>query len=319
MTDIKPEETKEAVKPEEVKEVAKQPETKSEVKKEIKKATKVAEKKVTTVSEFKELLKEYQIVAALNMENLPTKQLQKMRASLRDGCVIKMTKRRLLKIALEASKAEKKGIEELIPYLKAMPALLFTNQNPFTLYKKLEKSKSTAPAKSGQTAPKDVVVKAGPTSFAPGPIIGELAQIGVKAGIDGGKVVIKADSLVVKEGDAFSEMAAGILSRLGVEPMEIGLAITAVYEDGTIYTKDILAIDEDEFMQKISTAASESFNLAVEMAYPCEDTIELLLQAAFNNSKAVALEANILADAVVEDLLMKAEREASSLKAEAKQ
>jgi large subunit ribosomal protein L10 len=42
------------------------------------------------------------------------------------------------------------------------------------LYKILQKSKSSAPAKAGQTAPNDIYVKAGKTSFAPGPIIGEL-------------------------------------------------------------------------------------------------------------------------------------------------
>ncbi|MBI2112759.1 50S ribosomal protein L10, partial [Candidatus Woesearchaeota archaeon] len=36
----------------------------------------------------------------------------------------------------------------------------------------LEKNKSNAPAKPGQVAPKDITVKAGATSFAPGPIIG---------------------------------------------------------------------------------------------------------------------------------------------------
>ncbi|MFH1439410.1 MAG: 50S ribosomal protein L10 [Candidatus Woesearchaeota archaeon] len=272
--------------------------------------------KIKVVKEFKDLLKSYPIVAALNMENLPTKQLQQMRASLRDSCVIRMTKRRLMKIALDQIKNDVKEIEGIVPYLKGMPALLFTKENPFKLYNILEKSKSSAPAKAGQKAPKDIVVKAGPTSFAPGPIIGELGQIGIKAGIDNGKVVVKADSIVVKEGKEINAMTAGILTRLGIEPMEIGLAITAVYEDGTIYTKDVLAIDEDEFMRRLMEAGASGINLAVEIAYACNDTIEVLLQKAFNDSKAVALDANFMADAVVGELLAKAEAQAASLKAE---
>ncbi|MBT4540923.1 50S ribosomal protein L10 [Candidatus Woesearchaeota archaeon] len=284
-----------------------------------KKAKKLSETKVKVVSEFSNLLKEYPIVAAINMENLPARQLQQMRATLRkENCVLKMTKRRLIKKAIEKSK-DINGLEQLDPYLKGMPALLFTKENPFKLYKMLEKSKSKAPAKGGQTAPNDVVVKTGPTGFAPGPIIGELGQIGIKAGIEDGKVVIKADSVVVKEGEIINAQVAAILSRLGIEPMEIGLAITAVLEDGTIYKKDVLAIDEDEFMAKVMDAASSTFNLAVEVGYLCEDTVEVLLQKAYNDSKALALEANFMADAVVENLLAKAEAQASSLKAEVNQ
>ena len=284
-----------------------------------KKAKKVAETKVKVVSEFTQLIKEYPIVAAINMANLPAKQLQQMRATLRNNnCVLKMTKRRLIIKAIEKSK-DANGIDQLVPFLKGMPALLFTNENPFKLYKMLEKSKSKAPAKAGQIAPSDIIVKAGPTGFAPGPIISELGQVGIKAGIEDGKVVVKADSLVLKEGDEVNAQVAGILSRLGVEPMEIGLAITAVLEDGTIYKKDVLAIDEDEFMAKVMNAAASTFNLAVEVGYLCTDTVEVLVQKAYNDSKALALETNFMADAVVDNVLAKAEAQASSLKAKVNQ
>ncbi|MBI4454029.1 50S ribosomal protein L10 [Candidatus Woesearchaeota archaeon] len=281
--------------------------------------SKIAPKKDAAVKKFVQLFKTYPIVAALNMELLPARQLQVMRASLRGNCEMFMAKRRVMKIAFEQIKNEVKGIEQLVPHLKGMPALLFTSQNPFKLYKTLEKSKSSAPAKAGQTAPKDIVVKAGATSFAPGPIIGELGQIGIKAGIENGKVSIKQDSVVVKEGAVISDKVAALLTRLGIEPMEIGLNLTALYEKGMIYTKDVLAVDEKEYVQKITDVSTSCFNLAIEIAYPCKDTIELLVQKTFNDSKAVALEANIMADAVVGDLLAKAEREAMSVKAEAKQ
>ena len=41
-----------------------------------------------------DLIKEYPIVAAVNMEGLPTPQLQNMRSSLREKIVLRMTKRR---------------------------------------------------------------------------------------------------------------------------------------------------------------------------------------------------------------------------------
>ncbi len=278
----------------------------------------ISKEKKETVAEFVKLLKEYPIIGAVNMESLPTKQLQNMRAQLRETVVLKMAKRRLLQIAIEQIKDEKKGIEELIPLLRGMPALLFTKDNPFILYKKLAKNKSNAPAKAGQTAPKEIVVKAGPTAFAPGPIISELGTVGIKAGIDGGKVVVKADSVVAKEGDVIPAQLAGILTRLGIEPMEIGLDLTGVYEDGSIFKKDILAVDEDEYIAKIGQAGAWAFNLAVETAYLTDKTTEFLIQKAFRDSKNLALEQGIMCNAIAGDILAKAQAQASALKNEAK-
>jgi large subunit ribosomal protein L10 len=270
------------------------------------------------VDEFVKLIKEYPIIGAVNMENLPAPQLQVMRGQLRDAVVIRMTKRRLLKIAIEQAKAEKKGIEELEKHLKGMPALLFSKENPFKLYKTLKKSKSSAPAKAGQTAPRDIVVTAGPTPFVPGPVIGELGALGIKTSVEGGKIAIQEDTVVVKEGEEIKANVAGMLTRLGIKPMEIGLDLVAVYEDGTIYTKDILDIDEEQLLAQLQDANRWAFNLAVEVGYYTKDTVDMLVPKAFNEAKALALEANIMADAVAEELVAKAEAQGKSLKDEIK-
>ncbi len=266
------------------------------------------------VHEFSQLLEEYPIVGVVNMNNLPTKQLQNMRAQLRKTVVLRMTKRRLLKKAIDHVKAKKPGIEQIVPYMEGMPALIFTKDNPFALYKKIAKNKSTAPAKPGQVAPKDIEVKAGPTSFAPGPIIGELGSVGLKAGIEAAKVVIKTDTVVAKKGDVISEKLAGILARLGVEPMEIGLDLAAVYEQGSIFTKQILAIDEEVYKKNIGQAGRLALNLAVEAAYPTKETTQLLVQKAFRDAKGFGVTIGIMAKELVSDILVRAEAQMRSLK-----
>src|SRR3989338_6929382 len=104
----------------------------------------VADYKKNTVARFAKLIRDYPIIGVVNMENLPAPQLQKMRAQLRDKMVLLMTKRRLLNIAIDSCKNDKKDIEKLNEHLKGMPALLFTKENPFTLFKTLKKNKSKA-------------------------------------------------------------------------------------------------------------------------------------------------------------------------------
>ena len=276
----------------------------------------IPEAKKKVVKHYVDLIKQYPIIGSVKMEGLPTAQLQKMREQLRGKVDIVMAKSRLIKIALDQVESEKPGISKLKDYMRGMPALIFTKDNPFALYKTLQKNKSGAPAKAGQEAPKDVVVPAGPTGFAPGPIISELGGVGIKAGIENAKVVIKADSTVIIEGEIFSQKLAGILTRLGIEPMEIGLDLVATYEDGEIFTKSTLNVDEDEYRQNIQMFASEAFNLAMFVAYPTSDTLVPMFVKAASESRNLAVNAPIYENDVIDMILAKAQAQAQSVASE---
>lgn len=278
------------------------------------KTTHAAEYKKDKIKVLLDLIKKYNIIGIINLQNLPSSQYQAMRRQLRGKVELFMTKRRLMNIALEQVK-DVKGIELVKQSLQGMPALLFTKENPFSIYKTIKKNKSPAGAKAGQVSPRDVVIPAGPTPFAPGPVIGELSQLGIKAGVQEGKIVVKEDKLAVKEGEVFTAPMASMLTRLGIYPMEIGLDLTAVFEKGILYPKSVLDVDEKEFEKKLVTAVQHATNLAVETAYPAKQTINLMLQKAFRNAKELAVSQGILAKEVIEDMLSKAQSQMSSLKA----
>ncbi|MBS3168986.1 50S ribosomal protein L10 [Candidatus Woesearchaeota archaeon] len=277
----------------------------------------VSEQKQKLVQAIAEKVKEYPIIGIVNMQNLPAQQLQVMRSTLRKkGVEIVMTRKRLIVKVLQDS--PKQDIRQLTEKVKGMPALILTKENPFSLYATLQKNKSQAPAKAGQTAPRDIVVKAGPTNFAPGPIISELASVGIKTKVDGGKLAILADVTVAKEGVVISPKLAETLKRLDIKPMEIGLDLVAVWENGLIFDAKQLHIDEAEFARQIMEAVQWAVNLAVESAYPADDVVEILLQKAFRDAKAVAVESVFLTAETRDALLAKSEAEALAVKDQAK-
>ena len=271
----------------------------------------VSEIKKKQVEELKALISKYPIVAILNLENLPARQLQKMKTKLRSDVEIRMAKKPVIKEALK--ELGKPNLEKLNDHLSGMPALLLTKENPFRLYKILKQSKSAAAMKAGQISPKDITVPAGPTPFAPGPIIAELGALKIKAGIEGGKVVVKQDAVVIHKGEVASDKLASLLLRLGIEPMEIGLNLVAVYENGDVLNADVLDIDQDVFMAKLQGAARDAMNLAVDVAYTSKDTIILLVQKSFRESRAIAVDRDILADLVIEQILAKADAQANAV------
>ena len=97
----------------------------------IKKANKIAENKRKEVETLKRLFKEYHSFAIINLSDLPSSQLQLTRQKLKGETVIRVSKKRLIKIALEDSED---GIKQLSSYLdNVIPAIIFSRQNAFKL------------------------------------------------------------------------------------------------------------------------------------------------------------------------------------------
>ena len=277
--------------------------------------THISDDKKKLAAGYAKLILDYPIVGVVNLENLPSQQLNNMRRQLRESkVIIKVGKKRLFKIAIEKSKEVKKQLEQLEEYLKGIPALIFTKENPFALFKLIKKNKSKASARPGQIAPADITVSAGPTPFTPGPIISELAGFGIKTKVENGKLNIIEDVVVAKEGDILDDKMASLLQKLGIEPMEIGLDLVAIYEQGVVYTKSVLDIDEDKFKLDLDNCARWAFNLSIEAGYPTKDNITVFITKAFQQTKAVALEADIMTADTIKDILIKANNQMLSVK-----
>jgi large subunit ribosomal protein L10 len=245
-----------------------------------------SQKKLNETKKLKELLLKYKVISVGDINSLPSKQFQNIRAKLKPNVEIRVTKK--ASILRTISELKEKDLKPLEKYIKnSMPVILFSNEDPFKLYKSLKKSKSKAAAKPGQKAPNDIEVKAGPTDFPPGPIIGELGQVGILAAVEGGKIAIKKDKIIVKEGEVISSKVASILTKLGIEPMEIGLNLKAVYDNGTIYEKSVLDMDEEKLLNDIKLAHSYALNLALKINYFSKETIKILINKGYLNAKAL--------------------------------
>lgn len=270
----------------------------------------VAEWKKEEVETLKKLIVGHSVVAVVDMENIPAKQLQKMRELLRSQVLIKMSKKSLMKRGLEEASKEKKEVDALEEHLTGQPAFIFTDINPFKIYKTLEKNKTRAPAKPDSIAPMDILVSKGDTPFPPGPILGELQQAGIPVTIQGGKIAIKEDKVVVKKGERINERLAMALAKLEIEPMEVGLDLLAAYEDGTIYTSDLLAVDEDEIRSNVIMAYQQAFNLSLNSGYITKATASSAIAKAAFEARNLAINATIFEPEVIDIILSKAQSQA---------
>jgi large subunit ribosomal protein L10 len=268
--------------------------------------------KAEEVEEIKNLIQQYKAVGIASLQKVRAAQLQELRRKLEKSAHLRVVKNTIMKRAIAECK-EKPGIEKLREHLGGSNIFLFTNLNPFKLALLLEKSRVKTTAKAGDIAAFDVIVPAGNTGLAPGPIISQFTAVGLPTRIEAGSVWVSRDTLVAKKGDVITARLASVLSKMGIKPVDVGLTIKAVYDEGVILTEEQLRLDLDEFRRSVEEAHAYAFNLSLKAAYPLPENIAILLQIVHHEAYRLALNAGIPTRETIADLIRRAHAEMLSL------
>lgn len=277
----------------------------------LKRVRKIPEWKIREVEYLKELISKYKVIGIADLTGLPSAQLQQIRKKLRGKAVLRVSKNTLMKIALTQSNL--KSIDEFIKYLHGSNIFIFTNMNPFELYMILEKYKMTAPAKPGDKAPKEIVIPAGNTGIPPGPILSIFGKLRIPTKIQEGTIWVTKDTVVAKPGDEISADLASILQKLGIEPIEVGIKLKVVYDNGLIIPAEKLALNLDEYRKQIIEAHSNAIKVAITAVIPEPEILKLAIAKAYNEALAIAIEAVYITNETLPQILAKAHIAAQTL------
>ncbi len=274
----------------------------------------VSKRKQETVARLEKTIKSYPVVGIVDLQSVPASQLAKIREKLREHMLLVMTKKNLMKIVFAKVEPERKGISKLLDCFQGMPSLILSKESPFKIANLLAKNKTSAPAKEGQHAPHDLTIPAGPTPFTPGPVIGELGMLGIKSGVENGKIVIKVDATVARAGEKINSKVASLLGRLGIQPMEIGIKVNGIFENGEIFKREVLDIDPAEYITRLQRAYSGAQGLTLEIGYVTKDNVKLFLAKAHRQAMGIATEGNIVTKDTLGLILGKADIQSKALK-----
>ena len=211
-----------------------------------------------------------------------------------------------MKIAIDEMNQE--DLKKLEEYLDGSNVYLFTDLNPFKLALLLERGKVKTTAKSGDIAAMDVVVPAGNTAQPPGPIISQLNASVLPTRIESGSVWVSKDTLVVRKGEEINERLAGVLSKLGIKAVELGISMRAVFDNGLMIVGDQLKVDVDATRKSVEQSNRASLRIGLGIAYPTKDTIKPLLQMAHQKAIALAVGAAIPTKDTIGDLHTESQR-----------
>ena len=150
----------------------------------------VKEWKKTEVAKLAETIRNCDVIAVVPLYKVRAAQIQELRKKFRNDMSFRCARNKLFARAIESLEGEKKNIAELLKYIQGSNTYIFTNENPFKLSLLFEKSKINLPAKGGDIAQTDIIVREGNTGMPPGPVISEFTELGIPTKIDSGSVWI---------------------------------------------------------------------------------------------------------------------------------
>jgi len=259
------------------------------------------EQKEQKVEEFKEKIESNPVVGILDMQNLPSRQLQQMKKEMKEFADIKMSRKTLMDIAID--QAEKEDVEQLEETEAVQPAFIFSEKDPFQLYSLIKKNKTSAAAQGGEISPSDIEVPEGDTGIGPGPMLGKLQQTGAQVQVDDGSIHVMKGATMIEKGDTITRDDAEILNQLGIEPLEIGLDLDIAFSDGELFTAEQLDIDTEQYRTDVESAAGLAFNLAVNAGIVNETTAGTIVGEAASKARNLSISEGIPTDETVEEIL----------------
>jgi large subunit ribosomal protein L10 len=245
---------------------------------------KISENKKRKIAQAEELAGKIlasKSVSVVELKGTPGAHVSDLRKLLGKESKIIVRKKAVILRAIQKAAEKTPSLADLAKFVEgAQPALILSSTTPFKVSGVATKAKTPARARIGRVSDKEITVPAGDTGLPPGPAIGDLQKINLPAKIQKGKIVVDKDTVVVKPGDVITKDMAAALLKLGIEPFETQLNILAGWQDGLVYGKDVLSIDEEFVFNNIMKAHSQAYGLALEAEYMSADTAEALVQRA---------------------------------------
>lgn len=172
-----------------------------------------------------------------------------------------------------------------------------------------------APARVGLVAPVDVVVPPGNTGLDPSQtsffqvsleaisvlllnahtqcqfLIRHFFQVlNIPTKINKGTVEIITPVELIKKGEKVGSSESALLAKLGIRPFSYGLQVTSVYEDGSVFSPEVLDLSEEDLIEKFATGVSMVASLSLALSYPTLAAVPHMFINGYKNVLAVAVE-----------------------------
>jgi large subunit ribosomal protein LP0 len=213
------------------------------------------EKKAAYFDKFVNTFEKYSRILVVSCDNIGSAHLQNIRKQLRGKATILMGKNTMMRKAIRNNLERNPKWAAILPAIIGNVGLVFTEGDLGEIRDVLTSLKVPAIAKVGIIAPQSVVVPKGQTTLEPTKT-SFLQALNIASKINKGTIEILQDVNLIKAGDKVGPSEAQLLQMLEIRPFTYGLAVQAVYDNGTTYGIEILDLKDSDLLARFSTGVS---------------------------------------------------------------
>jgi len=239
-----------------------------------------------------QLLDEYPKCFIVGVDNVGSKQMQQIRASLRANATLLMGKNTMIRKAIRGHLESNPSLERLLPHIKQNVGFVFTRDDLVEVRDKILGNKVQAPARAGAVAPLDVKIP--PQNTGLGPEKTSFFQaLSIPTKISKGTIEILNEIHLIKKDEKVGASEATLLNMLNISPFSYGLVIRQVYDSGTIFDPLILDITPEDLRAKFLAGVRNVAAVSLAIGYPTVASAPHSLVNGLKNMIAIACETDI--------------------------
>ena len=115
-------------------------------------------------------------------------------------------------------------------------------------------------------------------------------MLNIPTKINKGTVEIITPVELIKKGDKVGSSESALLSKLGIRPFSYGLVVLSVYDNGSVFSPEVLQLTDDDLVGKFANGLAMVTSLSLALAYPTLAAAPHMFTNAYKNVLAVAVE-----------------------------
>lgn len=114
-------------------------------------------------------------------------------------------------------------------------------------------------------------------------------MLNIPTKINKGSVEIITPVELIKKGDKVGSSEAALLSKLNIRPFSYGLVVVSVYDNGSVFSPEVLDLSEDDLVEKFAAGINMVAAMSLSISYPTLAAAPHMFIDAFKDVLSVAV------------------------------
>ncbi|TQD73846.1 hypothetical protein C1H46_040623 [Malus baccata] len=119
--------------------------------------------------------------------------------------------------------------------------------------------------------------------------VGKYKVLNIPTKINKGTVEIITLVELIRKADKVGSSEVVLLAKLGIRPFSYGLVVQMVYDNGSVFSPNVLDLTEDDLMETFASGVSMVASLALAISYPTLAAAPHIFLNAYKNVLVISI------------------------------